>query len=368
MAKAMQGDEDRSGVASSRRIPDEFMKVAKKILIIKTSALGDIVHVFPSVRFIKETFPECQIDWVVEKRNAPLIHSNPYVDRTIEIDTKKWRKILAWQDIRTFIQELRKESYDFVFDFQGNLKSGIVTGLSRGKLKVGFDWNSVFERPNWFFTHRHVASRHDRNVRLDYLALVEAGLGIQSKTIPEGTLLNLESEDLEKLQQFREKKEPLKHILVCPGSQWPNKRVLKEDLQQFLHKISTHVKFWFLYGSEQEKKDAEILKGEVENSEVLGDLSFALLQHVMREMDLVIAMDSFPLHLAAEAGVPTFSIFGASSSYKFKPLGSMHHAFQGQCPYGQTFVRRCPKLRTCKTGACIHHLKEQELFLAFSVE
>lgn len=334
--------------------------MVKKILIIKASALGDIVHVFPAVRLIKEHFPDASIDWVVEKRNASLIQSNPYVNHAIEIDTKNWRKTFAWKEIQCFIKELRKEAYDVVIDFQGNLKSGLITGLARGELKVGFDWNSVSEKPNWLFTHRHVAISPGLNAREEYLALVELGLGIRAEGFPQGTMLNLEREDAKKLGEFQEKKEPLRHILVCHGSQWPNKRATKEDLVQFLNQISG-CKFWFLFGNEQEKQDADVLKRGVENGEIIGNLSFPLLQHLMKEMSLIIAMDSFPLHLAAEAGVPTFSIFGASSADKFKPLGTIHHAFQGKCPYGQTFVRRCPILRTCKTGACIHNLPQEEL-------
>lgn len=333
----------------------------KKILIVKTSALGDIVHIFPSVRFIKEHFPEATIDWVIEKKNAMLVTSNPHVNRAIEIDTKGLRKNLAWKEIKTFIKDIRKDAYDLVLDFQGNLKSGIITGLAKSPLKVGFDWNSVSEKPNLLFTHRHAAIKSGLNAREEYLALAEVGLGIKAKSFPEGTLLKLGSEDLDKLQNFREKKEPLKHVMVCQGSLWPNKRVLKEDLSAFLQKIPG-CKFWFLYGSQQEKLDAEALKATIENSDVLGGLSFPLLQHLMKEMSLVISMDSFPLHLAGEAGVPTFSIFGASLSHKFMPIGPIHHAYQGECPYGQTFVRRCPKLRTCKTGACIHDLPQNALF------
>lgn len=330
----------------------------KKILIVKTSALGDIVHIFPSIRFIKEQFPEASIDWVVEKKNATLVTSNPYVNRSIEIDTKSWRKNLSFITIKAFLKELRKEHYDLVIDFQGNLKSGLITGLSKGSLKVGFGWNSVSEKPNLLFTHRHAAIKPGLNAREEYLALTEEALGITAKSFPEGTLLNLNNEDLEKLSLFQK---PLKQIMVCPGSLWPNKKASQSDLTAFLKKIPDS-KFWILYGSEQEKLEAEALSFTLENSQPLGGLSFPLLQHIMKEMSLVIAMDSFPLHLAAEAGVPTFSIFGASSSIKFKPLG--HPAFQGECPYGQTFIRRCPKLRTCKTGACIHNLPENALYQA----
>lgn len=336
-----------------------------KILVVKTSALGDIVHVFPAIHLIKEHFPHALIDWVVEKKNVSLVASNPYINRAIAVDTQGWRRSYSLKEVGAFIKDLRQEKYDLVLDFQGNLKSGLITGLSKGHLNVGFDWNSVSEKPNWFFTNRHAKIQPGLNAREEYLALVEKGLGIKP-IAPKGTLLNLNPEDSEKLLHFQARKEPLRHIMVCPGSLWPNKKALKEDLSCFLRKIP-HAKYWFLYGNAQEKQEAVALSSSVEQGEVIGELSFSLLQHVMKEMSLVIAMDSFPLHLAGEAEVPTFSIFGASASQKFAPLGKIHRSFQGECPYGQTFVRRCPYLRTCKTGACIHSIPENALYQAFSL-
>ena len=85
----------------------------------------------------------------------------------------------------------------------------------------------------------------------------------------------------------------------------------------------------------------------------------------MASVDMVIAMDSLPLHLAGTTETPTFSIFGASSANKYKPKGKKHLAFQGTCPYKRTFERRCPVLRTCSTGACIRDLHGEELFHYF---
>jgi len=82
-------------------------------------------------------------------------------------------------------------------------------------------------------------------------------------------------------------------------------------------------------------------------------------------MQLVIAMDSLPLHLAGTTNTKTFSFFGPSSSAKFMPMGEQHHAFQGSCPYGKVIQRRCPIIRTCKTGACLRGISSDTLFDAF---
>jgi heptosyltransferase-1 len=69
--------------------------------------------------------------------------------------------------------------------------------------------------------------------------------------------------------------------------------------------------------------------------------------------------------LAGSTSTPTYSIFGASSAQKYKPIGTCHKAFQGECPYGKTFEKRCDILRTCKTGACIKQLQGEQLFNHF---
>ncbi len=104
------------------------------------------------------------------------------------------------------------------------------------------------------------------------------------------------------------------------------------------------------------------LASSLKSAEVLPLLSLSLLQNWMRSMDLVIAMDSLPLHLAAEANVPTFSVFGPSFAAKYSPMGSKHVSIQGVCPYGQVFAKRCSILRTCKTGACMKNITAEQLF------
>jgi heptosyltransferase-1 len=154
-------------------------------------------------------------------------------------------------------------------------------------------------------------------------------------------------------------------VMVCPGSNWPNKQLSQETLRSFLHcfaeKLEAH--FIFLWGHKEEKELAERLALSFpRKGTVLNKVTLPTLQNLMSKVDLVIAMDSLPLHLAATTATPSYSIFGASSAHKYKPIGLHHEAFQGSCPYGQTFTKRCDKLRTCKTGACIKDLQGKQLF------
>ena len=106
-----------------------------KILIVKLSSLGDVVHAMPAVQDLRQAFPEAQIDWVVERGFAPLVRRCDGVQRVIECELRRWRKApfsaatrLAW---RAFKAELQRESYDAVIDLQGLTKSALVAWLAR---------------------------------------------------------------------------------------------------------------------------------------------------------------------------------------------------------------------------------------------
>lgn len=325
-----------------------------RILVIKTSALGDIVHTFPAVQMIAQAFPAAEIDWVVEKGCASLIHAHPLISKVHVIETKKWKKSLfcSFGAIKQAISGIRKHSYDAIFDFQGNAKSGIIMGLSRGKTKIGFDKKAVAEFPNLLFSNRKIKPEPGLNIREDYMALVEAWTGQKGKI--QNTLLSLNQIEENALRLLIEKKPAGENTLICPGSNWQNKRLKETFWEHFIEKQEG--KIWILQNTVEEKQFAEALIGKLMNAEMLPVLTLPLLQHFMRGMNLVASVDSLPLHLAAEAGVPTFSAFGPSLADKYRPLGKLHTSIQGTCPYGKTFPKRCPILRKCKTGACIKNL------------
>lgn len=343
-----------------------------KILIIKTSSLGDIIHVFPVLKFLRFHYPNAQIDWVVEKPFSELVQAHPDINHVLTIQSKKWRKNLfkleTWQDIQAFRHQLQSQSYDVIFDLQGNIKSGMVCGLSKGTVKVGFGADSIPEKPNMLFTNRRYNPPKNKNIREDYLFLAESFTNNFAK-IDEKVQLRINDLEREKIEGIlsNDRLQDRSKIMVCPGSIWPNKRLSVAAMTEFLQRFQqkNNVSFLFIWGTPEEKIQADDLEKHLSNSVVVDKLSLPTLQNLMGAMDLVISMDSLPLHLAATAGVPTYSVFGASSAKKYKPLGDHHHAYQGECPYGQVFEKRCPLLRTCKTGACVKNLTGKEFYRDF---
>lgn len=338
-----------------------------KILIVKTSSLGDIVHAFPALALLKKKFPNAEIDWVVEKPFAALLEAHPSINQVIPIQTKKWRRSFfshqTMSEVREVFSRLRKP-YDLLFDLQGNAKSGIVTAMAKAKVKVGYGRHSVWEKPNLLFTNVKFDPPAEVNVRDENLSLVQQYFRTDER-VEEYTLLRLQESEKQFLKRFLQNPylQNARKIFVAPGSNWKNKQADMKTIIDFLLLLH-HEKpscFLLVYGNDSEQQMANEISTYLPASILVDKLSLPLLQNLMACMDLVIAMDSLPLHLAAAAGIPTFSIFGPSSAAKFAPPGKQHRAFQGSCPYQKQFTRRCDILRSCKTGACIKNIQADSL-------
>ncbi len=316
------------------------------LLVVKASSLGDIIQTFPTVNYLKNKFPQATIDWVVESSFAELVQAHPDIDNVIVIDTKQWRKhpfsIYTWKSIAAIRNKIQNKSYDIVFDLQGNMKSGLMTFFSKSKVKVGLAWKSISEIPNLLFTHQRYNFTTSGNICEDYLYIVQQFFHDASPFQTTPIKLKLTSEQQKILEKIKQTTSAPSEIMICPGSAWPNKQLSQQALIEFLHLLHRHKPSHFLlvWGSSSEYEYTQTLHQHFPNhSIVLPKVPLPVLQNYMDEMDLVIAVDSLPLHLAGTTRTSTFSIFGASKAQKFKPQGSQHIAMQGKCPYSRQFKK-----------------------------
>ena len=348
--------------------------VPTSILIVKTSAIGDVIQTFPVLEYLRTKFPKARIDWVVEQGIAPLLRAHPGLDTVIEIRSKVWRKTplsaQTRQEFGAFSRQLRARSYDLLFDLQGNAKSAVVTACAKAKVKVGFGWGSVREKCNLLVTNKRFSLPPELNIRLKYLSLVQKYFEDGEAFPAQGIRLKISQTEAQRLLEIRREEalqRPLK-FMVCFGSKWPNKRLETSTLTALLEKIASESdpSYLFIYGDEEEKRIAQQLCAHFkERSAPVGNLSLPLWQALMWDMDGVIAVDSAALHLCGTTKTPSLSVFGPSMASSYKPSEERHLAVQGACPYGKTFSTRCPILRTCSTGACIRGLSVEELFASY---
>ncbi len=348
-----------------------------RILIVKTSALGDIVHCFHTVRYLRQCLPQAHIAWIVEKPFSELVTSNPDVNQVFIIDSKRWRKNLftrdTWKEIKKVRKELREKPFDLLIDLQGNIKSALVTSQVHCPKKVGFATPYVAERPSILTTHKRYLPPPGYNIRDDYLYLARQAIdGPEVSSLDlSSILLRVTPAQTASNQKFLQSLPSgyTQKLLVLPGAAWKNKQLTEKDLSVLLGRIQDKFGFGILiaWGSAEEKAFADRVQSHLKTAHVIDRLPLPQLQNLMNSMDLVLAMDSLPLHLAGTTRVPTYSFFGPSDALKYAPLGPRHAFFQGECPYGISFNRRCPKLRTCPTGNCLRSLDVEDVFGLFAL-
>lgn len=347
----------------------------KSVLVVKTSSIGDVIQTFPVLAYLRAKFPEAKIDWVVERSCADLVRAHPQVDQVLEVDTRAWRKNLLSKksrfEIAKFLRLLRAHKYDLLIDLQGNTKSAIITLLAKAQEKVGFSWKSLPEKLNWFATTHHYPARANACARRRYLGLVQNHLGDLDDFVTEPALLHISSKESSRLNEILSAThlEGRSKLMICFGSRWKNKQLKEDTFVELLSRIEDAYKpaFLFIWGNQEEKQIAEAFAAFFPNSSLcVGELSLNLWQMLMTKMQGILAVDSAALHLAGTTSTPSFSIFGPSLASFYKPEGEQHVAYQGFCPYKRVFVRRCPVLRTCPTGACIRNIEVDDLFQSFS--
>ena len=125
-----------------------------RILIVKLSSIGDIIHTLPVISAISQGIPNAEISWVAERNSAEILRDNPLLAKLIEVDTKSLRKRDSFGKNFTLAREslrnLRNEKFDIAIDFQGLLKSAMIAKLSRAKRRFGFNKISLREPASRF--------------------------------------------------------------------------------------------------------------------------------------------------------------------------------------------------------------------------
>src|SRR5262245_14520568 len=124
------------------------MESPRRILIIKLGSIGDVVHTLPALADLKRSFPDAEIDWLVESKASVILTGNPWLHDVVEIDTQTWRRSWSFQtlaEMRRIASTLRSRRYDVALDFQGLWKSAFLGKVSGAGKLIGFDRTTLKE-------------------------------------------------------------------------------------------------------------------------------------------------------------------------------------------------------------------------------
>ena len=344
----------------------------QKILIVKLGSIGDVVHTLPSLNALKNAFPKAKISWVVEEKSKDILLGNKNIHKLYTIDTKCWRRdirnpklfIPVIKEMQNFFKTLRDEQFDLALDFQGLIKSGIITFFSGAKFSIGFDKRSCREPMNSLFTKVKVtpgnrdAHMVDKNLSL----LKKLGIrvnGKESKLIyPDSETHKLADEIFSKYHIDRKKFT----VGIYPGGGWVTKmwECHKFALLCNLIKENFNSQLLLISGKDEELLVTEInLMMKIKAIEIKGTTLKELIA-VLSRMDLFIGGDTGPLHIASAMGVPTVAIFGPSDPLINGPYGDRHRIIQKDI-----HCKNCYK-RTCDSIKCMKEIEVEEVFEAAS--
>lgn len=330
------------------------------ILIVKLSAIGDVIHTLPSLAALRKLYPDAHITWVVEEAAADIIKNHPCLDRVLVSRRKSWLENFrngkirrSLREIRTFFQELRQQPYDLVIDFHGLFKSALIALLSGGKRKLGYD--SLQELSGLFYNEKipEDMNKHAVDRYLDFPRYLGASLDRPEFSLP----ANNAAETM--IQSVLEKHhlENKKFIAVNPVAYWETKLWDYGKFALLADAIKTKLNVDVIFtGSEKRsiEKIIALMKSEAVN--LGGKTSLPELAYLYKKAQLVITTDSGPMHLAAAVRTPVIALFGPTDPQRTGPYGKDHTIIRTELPCSPCFLKHC------RTKKCMLEISPEQVF------
>ncbi len=285
-----------------------------RILIVKTSSLGDLFHALPTVHLLKEAYG-AEIDWVVNSEYTGLVECFSDVQTVIPFPRRGWA-----QNFGSFRKKLRMKTYDLVIDLQGLMKSALICRMAKrnsGAKLLG----PSFQREGARFLYTAVVgkkdkSRHAVDENLDVLQWLEQPRGpIEFPLLfPETTFQCMEQHPV---------------VVFAPSSRheaknWPANRFIELGV-----KLETQI---ILVGAPEDSETCGLIENALPEGVVTnlcGKTSLLELGGILQAADLVVTVDSGPMHMASATGSPCLAIFGPTDPTRVGPYGKQHRVLRG---------------------------------------
>lgn len=307
----------------------------QKILIVKISSLGDILHSFHTVSLLKKYCPESEIDWLVNSAHQEAVAYCPYVSKTILFPRKELGKISTFPSTAlSLIKELRKKRYDLVIDLQGLLRSAFFSWTANSPIVAGFAKPKEFLAT--FFYNRRIKicgakNMHviEKNIRL-VSQLLDVPFEIPEISVP---VHIVHSESAKKKLSDKGISDGCGYFCIAPGTRWPSKQWPPEffaKVANWIIKKNPDIKVVIL-GSQAEiplAKTIEQIISPFVPVNMCGLTGIGEIFEIIRNASLLIANDSGPVHIASALGVPTIAMFGPTDPIRSGPYGKIHRVFQ----------------------------------------
>lgn len=332
------------------------------ILIVKLSAIGDVIHTLPSLAALRKLYPEAHITWVVEEAAAGLVNNHPLLDAVLISRRKSWIKYLGkgefsrpLREMRAFLRELRKRPYDLVIDFHGLLKSALIVLLSGGKRKLGYD--SMQELSGLFYNEKipEDMNKHAVDRYLDFPRHLGAKIAKAQFILPSDNAAQARIQSLLEKYHLENKK----FIAVNPVAYWETKLWDDEKFARLADLIKAKLDIEVVFtSSEKESIEKITTRMQAKAVNLAGETTLIELAYLYQKALLLVTTDSGPMHLAAAVGTPVVALFGPTDPQRTGPYGEGHTVIRTDLPCSPCLRKECP------TTKCMQDILPEQVLAA----
>lgn len=308
-----------------------------RILLIKPSAIGDVVHALPVLNLLRQRFPQAHIAWLVTPACAGLLEGHPQLNEVIRFERRRfgrgwWNPAAAW-GLWRFTRELKNHRFDLVLDLQGLFRSGWLAAQTLAPVRMGF--KNARELAWWFYTDRVEVGTPEQHAIERYLSLAEAaGCGRQ----PVRFVFPTDDQDRRHVATLVP---PSPYAVLLPGTNWPTKRWPIEHFAALVQPLKERFGLASVVaGGPDDAALGQQIPGALN---LAGKTSLRQLVALLERADLVVANDSGPMHIAAALGRPLVTLFGPTNPVRTGPYGRP-----------ETVVRLGLECSPCYSRTCSH--------------
>lgn len=311
----------------------------KKILIIQTAFIGDVILATAVVEKLAHFYPDARIDFLLRKGNEGLLANHPFITKVLVWNKKSNKN----RNLISLISEIRKEKYDLVINLQRFFSSGLLTSFSHGAVTIGFDKNPL----SFTFTHKIKHLIKEEGKAIHEVERNHELIARFTDSIPATPKLYPTKKDFETAQSYKQGP----YICIAPASVWYTKQFPKEKWIEFIKSVPSSFKVYLIGAPSDKVLCTEIIAqaGRSRVEDLSGKLSFLESAALMADSAMNYVNDSAPMHIGSAMNAPVTAIFCSTiPSFGFGPLSSRSAVVEVKeklsCrPCGLHGYKKCPK-------------------------
>ena len=326
-----------------------------RILIVKLSAIGDVIHTLPALNAIRQYYPDAHITWLVEEAAADLVIGHRALDRVIVSGRKRWiaqlktnRRRQALSEMRRFLRDLRDTYYDIIIDFQALLKSGVMVWLARGRRKIGFDRGMQHQEHSYLLLNERVPPVDmEVHALTRGLILLEA-IGIHTREATyDVPIADDDRRAVERLLAGGNIDGTRPIVAINPVALWETKLWFNDRFAQLADRLVGERGMDIVFtGAPADRGVIGDIRSRMTgpSTDLSGATTLTMLAELYRRSTLLVTTDTGPMHLAAAVGTRVVALFGPTAPWRTGPFGQGHRV-----------VRTAPDCSPCFRRTCDEH-------------